>query len=82
MPTMMRPPPRPRKPRSFRPDGLSEFRVTVFGEPRGPWLCSHEEAKWDAIKKGLASYDASLGEYYLAVPVEVESRPIALSLAA
>ncbi len=79
---LMRVAPRPRRPRTFVVDGQFEYRVCAFGEPRGPWRFSHEQAKWDAISKGLASYDAELGEYYLAVPVDIERRRIALELAA
>ncbi len=78
----MRPPPRPERPRVFRPDGLTEYQVRVFDEARSPWRCSYAEAKWDAIESGLASYDAERGEYYLAVPVEITRRRIALTLAA
>lgn len=48
------------------------YRVTVFDEPRGEWRDTYQHAKDDAIGAGLASYDESEGEYYLAVPVSIE----------
>lgn len=50
----------------------TRYRVTVFDEPRGPWRDTFDHAKDDAIAAGLASYDESEGEYYLAVPVSIE----------
>lgn len=52
------------------------YRVAVFGRPRGPWRGSIEEAKADAIALELASWDASKREWFLAVPVEVQSRKV------
>ncbi|MBX9816061.1 MAG: hypothetical protein K2X76_15290 [Sphingomonas sp.] len=52
-----------------------EFRVMVFDEPRGPWRASRHEAMRDAIRAGLASWDQERREHYLAVPVEIRSRP-------
>jgi hypothetical protein len=78
----MRLPPRPLRPQSFRPHGLLEYRLHVFGEFRGPWRDSFAEAKWDAIGDGLASYDEERGEYYLAVPVGVAQRLRAQAIAA
>lgn len=51
-----------------------EFRVTVFGKPRGEWRPTFERAKRDAIKLELASWDESKREWYLAVPVAIERR--------
>lgn len=48
------------------------YRVTVFDEPRGEWRETFQHAKDDAILAGLASYDESRREYYLAVPVAIE----------
>lgn len=50
------------------------YRVTVFDQPRGPWRDSHEQAKDDAIAAGLASYDKSQRQYFLAVPVAIQTR--------
>lgn len=75
-------PPRPRRPQSFRSEGLLEFRIHVFGDFRGPWRESFAEAKWDAIDAGLASYDEERGEYYLAVPVGVAQRQRVQAIAA
>ena len=52
------------------------YRVTVFDEPRGRWRKTYEEAKDDAITAGLASYDESEGQYFLAVPVAVEREEV------
>lgn len=54
-----------------------QFRVTVFGTPRGPWRNSRAEATRDAIAGDLASWDASRREHYLAVPVAIARRVIA-----
>jgi hypothetical protein len=51
-----------------------QFRIAVFGRPRAPWRNSFEAAKADAIALELASWDASRREWFLAVPVEVQSR--------
>lgn len=51
----------------------TRYRVVVFDEPRGEWRDTFDEAKDDAIAAGLASYDRSRREYYLAVPVAIET---------
>ncbi|MCP3735646.1 hypothetical protein M9979_12255 [Sphingomonas sp. RP10(2022)] len=51
----------------------TRYRVIVFENPRGPWRDTFDEAKDDAIVAGLASYDESRREYYLAVPVAIET---------
>jgi len=61
--------------RSFTPDAKHQHRVTVFGDPRGPWRDSFAEAKWDAIQQHLASWDSEAREHFLAVPVAIEKRP-------
>jgi hypothetical protein len=48
------------------------YRVTVFDEARGEWRDTFDEAKDDAIAAGLASYDQSRREYFLAVPVAIQ----------
>lgn len=48
------------------------FRVVVLGSPKTAWRSSSDEAMADAIDMGLASWDASMGAHYLAVPVEME----------
>lgn len=52
------------------------YRVTVFGDPRGEWRDTYEQAKDDAIGAGLASYDESRGEYFIAVPVSIEKQKL------
>jgi len=47
------------------------YRITTFGRPRSPWRESVQEAVDDAVKLGLASWDASRREWFLAVPVEL-----------
>jgi hypothetical protein len=54
----------------------SRYRVTVFDEPRGEWRDTFEQAKDDAIAAGLASYDQSRREYFLAVPVAIQTERI------
>lgn len=51
-----------------------QVRITVFGRPRAPWRDSFEEAKADAIALELASWDESKREWFLAVPVGVQSK--------
>ena len=58
------------------PEIPTRYRVTVFDDPRGPWRDSFDEAKDDAIAGGLASYDQSRREYFLAVPVAIETERI------
>lgn len=53
---------------------IQEYRVTVFGEGRADWRRSYDEAKRDAIDLGLASWDGEQREWFLAVPVDVETR--------
>lgn len=50
------------------------YRLTLFGRPRGPWRDSVAEVKAEAIAQGLASWDASRREHYLAVPIGIEAR--------
>lgn len=56
------------------PPMLEWFRLTAFDEPRGPWVESYDQAMAYAVKHGLASWDASKREHYLAVPVSMERR--------
>jgi hypothetical protein len=51
---------------------ITRYRLTVFDEPRGEWRDTFNQAKRDAIRAGLASYDESRREYFLAVPVAIE----------
>jgi hypothetical protein len=46
----------------------------VFGVPRSPWRTTHQAATDDAIRLGLASWDASEGAHFLAVPVDLVAR--------
>jgi hypothetical protein len=50
-----------------------QVRIAVFGQPRAPWRNSVEEAKADAIALKLASWDAGMREWFIAVPLEVRS---------
>lgn len=49
----------------------ARYRIAVFGQPRSPWRSSIDEAMADAISLGLASYDHSEREWFLAVPVDL-----------
>lgn len=40
------------------------YRVTAFGEAKGPWRGKRRQAEQDAISQGLAEYD-EWGELYL-----------------
>ena len=53
-----------------------KVRVVVFGRPRAPWRSSHEEAMADAIALELASWDASRREWFLAVPVGIQTKRV------
>lgn len=52
----------------------TRYRVCVFDDPKGEWRDTFQHAKDDAIRLGLASYDESRREYYLAVPVRIETQ--------
>lgn len=49
------------------------YRITTFRQPRAPWRDTAEEAMSDAVKLELASWDASRREWFLAVPVEMQT---------
>lgn len=49
----------------------ARYRIAVFREPRSSWRATADEAMADAIALGLASWDESEQEWYLAVPVEL-----------
>ena len=51
----------------------ARYRVIVFDQPQGEWRDTFDQAKDDAIAAGLASYDESAREYYLAVPVAIQT---------
>jgi len=59
---------------AFAPHPTHQFRLCVFDDPRAPWRESAAEAKQDAIRLGLASWDESEREHFLAVPVRIERR--------
>lgn len=61
------------------PSTREQVRIAVFGRPRAPWRNSVEEAKADAIALELASWDASKREWFIAVPVEFQSRNVPTS---
>ena len=50
--------------------------VTVFGEQRGPWRDSVGEAVDDAIALELASWDPSVQQHFLAVPVDIKTEMV------
>ena len=50
-----------------------EYRVVVFGKPRGPWRRELTQACRDAIELELGSYD-EWGQFYITVPAEIEIR--------
>lgn len=62
------------RPRPPEPRPVEEFRIVVFGKARTAWRTTREAAMTDAIREGLASWDASAREHYLAVPVEMQRR--------
>lgn len=51
-----------------------QYRIAVFGEARAEWRDSYDAAMADAIRLGLASWDETQREHFLAVPVEMERR--------
>lgn len=48
------------------------YRVTMFGEPKGPWRGRERLAKIDAVSLGLGVYDHDDGEFYLDAPCRIE----------
>ncbi len=58
---------------------VSEFRVSVFGQPRGPWRQTLRQAQRDAIAIGLGSFDET-GQFYSTVPGDIEWRDITLTI--
>ena len=57
------------------------YRVTVFGEPRGPWRDSRQRAHRDAIELGLGEYD-EWGRFWITVPAAIEWRQSEVRLCA
>ncbi|TVV75573.1 hypothetical protein FOY91_06850 [Sphingomonas solaris] len=53
--------------------GVDEYRVVVFGQPRGPWRPTRTQAHRDAIELDLGSYDEK-GQFYVTVPGDIEHR--------
>jgi hypothetical protein len=51
----------------------NRYRIATFRRPRAPWRASVEEAIADAVRLDLASWDASRREWFLAVPVELQT---------
>ena len=65
----------------YWPDGREKTfrcRVVTFGKPREEWRSTRAEAMHDAVRLGLASWDQSRREYYLAVPVSIEHEVVPL----
>ena len=54
----------------------SRYRVVVFGRPRGPWRETRRDAEQDAIDRGLAAYDRSRREHFIAVPTDIERQRV------
>jgi hypothetical protein len=50
------------------------YRLIVFDKPRGPWRADRATVLQDAIDAGLAAYDRSRREHFIAVPADVEMR--------
>jgi hypothetical protein len=55
------------------PRGQVRYRIEVFGQPRAPWRAYPSHAMDDAIRLGLASWDADRNEHFLAVPVDMRT---------
>jgi hypothetical protein len=53
-----------------------DYRLKVFDDPRAPWRDTREQVMQDAIRLGLASWDASKRQHFLAVPVAMERRSV------
>lgn len=57
-----------------------EYRIVCEAGERitrsTPWRATRQEAERDARAEGLASYDEERREWYLAVPVRLDSRKI------
>lgn len=47
------------------------YRVSVFGQPRGPWRVDKMQAHRDAIAAKLGSYDDT-GRFYATVPGSID----------
>lgn len=58
------------------PEPRDQFRIAVFGEPRTPWRATRDAAMVDAIREGLASWDESKREHFLAVPAAMQRREV------
>ncbi|TZG28064.1 hypothetical protein [Sphingomonas montanisoli] len=56
-----------------KPKPPTHYRIVTFRRPRTPWRPSRDEALEDAKRLGLASYDPSRREHYLAVPVAIDT---------
>jgi len=52
---------------------LSQYRVTCFGRPVGPWRYDKRKVYRDAIELELGSFDEH-GQFYITVPGEIEAR--------
>ena len=57
-----------------KPQPIRRFRVRTLTGPRSDWLDTYQAAHDEAVRLGLASFDQSRREHYLAVPVSIESR--------
>lgn len=53
------------------PPVLDWWRLTVFGDPRSGWLESRDQVLDFAVRAGLANWDESKREHYLAVPLAI-----------
>lgn len=56
---------------------VTEYRVTMFGDPMGPWRRDRRQARRDAIELDLGSY-TEWGAFYITVPGDIERRKVCI----
>jgi len=54
---------------------ITLYRVTVLGEPKGPWRKEREQAERDALELDLGSYD-EWGFFWVSVPAHIQTRDV------
>lgn len=47
------------------------YRFIVFGDPRGPWRATRQQAWADAIDEGLGEFDDYTDRVWITVPGEI-----------
>ena len=52
---------------------IVQYRLLVFGVPKGPWRERRDQAQRDAIELELGSYD-DYGTFYVTVPADIQTR--------